>query len=60
MGLSWLYSILRLHAPSAGVWILALVRELDPVCHNEDQRFWVLQLRPSAAKSIFKKIIMVE
>lgn len=44
-------------APNAReAWARSLVREVDSTCFNKDQRFFMLQLRPGAAKEIhFKK-----
>jgi len=38
-----------------GSRIQSLVRELEPMCHNEDQRLHVMQLRPSTATEINKQ-----
>ena len=43
---------LRLCAPNAGTRVQSLVRELDPTCREEEQRFHELQLRPCTAKQI--------
>ena len=59
LGTSLVVQWLRLRAPNAGAQVRFLVRELDPVCrnreficHNDDQRSCLLQLRPGAAKSM--------
>ena len=59
LGTSLVVQWLRLHAPNAGAQVRFLVRELDPACHNwelichhDDQRSCLLQLRPGAAKSM--------
>ena len=36
--------------PMQGAQVQSLPRELDPSCHNEDQRSCKLQLRPSIAE----------
>ena len=36
--------------PMQGAQVQSLPRELDPTCHNEDQRSYKLQLRPSIAE----------
>ena len=30
----------------------------DPTCHDEDWRSWVLQVRPSMAKQIYKFVLI--
>ena len=57
IGTSLVVQWLKLQAPSAGAWVQSLARELDSIrttkdlmCHKEDQRSHVPQLRPSTAK----------
>ena len=50
-GASLVVQWLRLCNPNAECSVL--VRELDPTCFSEDQRFQVLQLRPGAAQQMY-------
>ena len=42
---------LRRHAPKAGGQVQSLAGELDTACRNKDQRSYVWQLTPGAAKT---------
>ena len=51
----WAFSGWDSSLPMQVTWVRALVRELDPTCHNKDWSSCVSQLRPSTAKWIIKK-----
>ena len=50
LGLLWLYSGLDSVLPMQGTQVRSLVRELDPISCNEDQRSCVPQLGPGTVR----------